>query len=266
MTESDLQNEIAGARAYENLHVPALFKQWCNPVLDAADINPGDNVLDVGCGTGILAREAVSRTGSHGRVTGLDPGPGMLAVARELAPNIGWEQGVAESLPYADDSFDAVVSQFGLMFFQDKAGAIREMHRVLKPGGRLAVAVWDSLEHMTAFPESVAILREHAGDAAAAALSAPFVLGDKSDLAALFHSAGVASPEITTLVGQARFPSLQAMMEADLRGWLPVMGIHLSEEQIQTILGIAGNRLADYVTADGEMVFEAPAHIVSSTK
>lgn len=181
MGEPGLDDQIAGARAYEALHVPALFTQWCGHVLNAADVQPGDRVLDVACGTGILAREAALRVGESGTVAGVDPGRGMLAVAKELGPGIEWKEDTAESLPYPDASFDAVVSQFGLMFFSDRGQALSEMLRVLKPGGRLAVAVWERLENSEAYPIEVALLERLAGKAAADALRAPFVLGDKQD-------------------------------------------------------------------------------------
>jgi len=79
--EPTLEDEVAGAQAYESLHVPALFKQWCPRVLDAAGVGPGHDVLDVACGTGVLAREAAVRVGPEGFVAGVDPGRGMLAVA-----------------------------------------------------------------------------------------------------------------------------------------------------------------------------------------
>jgi ubiquinone/menaquinone biosynthesis C-methylase UbiE len=87
-------------------------------------------VLDVACGTGILASEASARVGPNGYVAGVDPNPGMLAVAARIAPSIEWRKGTAELLPYPDQSFDAVVSQFGLMFFIDRHQALREMLRV----------------------------------------------------------------------------------------------------------------------------------------
>src|SRR5690606_14144734 len=116
MRDASLEAEVAAARAYEALFVPALFGQWAASVVDAAQVSTGERVLDVACGTGVLAREAQRRTGPAGHVTGLDPGVGMLAVAKELAPTVDWRQGMAESMPFADASFDAVVSQFGLMF------------------------------------------------------------------------------------------------------------------------------------------------------
>jgi hypothetical protein len=140
------------------------------------------------------------------------------------------------------------------------------MIRVLVTGGRMAVAVWESLERSQAYPIEVALLDRMAGSQAAEALRAPFVLGDRSELAELFRSAGVQAVDVTTHCGTARFPSVRAMVEADLRGWLPVMGVVLPEERIQLILEEAEQALSRYVTADGTVEFESPAHIVLGTK
>lgn len=266
MDDATLDEMISGARAYEALHVPALFREWCPWVLDAADVSPGQRVLDVACGTGVLAREAVRRVGPSGHVTGIDPGPGMLAVAEELAPQVEWKEATAEALPFPDGYFDAVVSQFGLMFFSDRQQALNEMARVLAPGGRLAVAVWDSLENSEAYPLEVALLERLAGSAAAAALRAPFVLGDTDALTGLVEGAGLASVRVRTERGSARFPSVRTMVEADLRGWLPVMGVFLDDGRIEQILEAAEATLADYVVDDGSVEFAAPGHIVSGTK
>jgi ubiquinone/menaquinone biosynthesis C-methylase UbiE len=152
----ELAAAIEGARAYEGLHVDALFRQWAGPLLDAAQVSAGDRVLDVACGTGIAAREAHDRVGSAGgSVIGLDIGPGMLAVAESIEPAVTWIEGDAGQLPFDDNHFDAVFSQFGLMFFSDRVRAIAEMLRCAKPGRRVAVAVWDSLERSEAYPISV---------------------------------------------------------------------------------------------------------------
>jgi SAM-dependent methyltransferase len=261
-----LPAQVDAAKAYEALFVPALFGQWAPKVADAAQIQPGQRVLDVACGTGILGREIAQRIGSAGHVVGVDPSPGMVAVAKQLAPAIEWREGVAESLPFPDQSFDAVVSQFGLMFFTDRRQALREMLRVLIPGGRLAVAVWGSLDTMPAYATEVALLERMAGRQGADALRAPFVLGDRKELAALFSEAGAASAQVTTHRGTARFPSIRTMVEADLRGWLPVMGVILNEDQIDRILQAAPQALGSYATADGEVTFQLSAHLVAAKK
>src|SRR6185295_499516 len=103
MIEPPSREQIDAARAYEALFVPALFRPWAAVVADAAGLKPGQRVLDVACGTGVLAREAAARVGSSGRVLGLDPSPGMIAVAAEHAPHIEWRCGSAESLPFPED-------------------------------------------------------------------------------------------------------------------------------------------------------------------
>jgi ubiquinone/menaquinone biosynthesis C-methylase UbiE len=258
--------EVAAANAYQGLHVPALFQQWAPRIVDAARIQLGHRVLDVACGTGVLAREAEKRVGEDGLVSGLDANPGMLAVAEQLAPAIDWRVGIAEALPFESGSFDAVVSQFGLMFFQDRTRALREMIRILTSGGRVAVAVWESLENSEAYPIEVALLERLAGQRAADALRAPFMLGDQAELATLFEDAGMASVEIATHHGTARFPGIRTMVEADLRGWLPVMGVDLNEEQIESILKEAEQALSEFVTAEGIVQFDSPAHIVTGRK
>ncbi|MGD9903756.1 MAG: methyltransferase domain-containing protein [Vicinamibacterales bacterium] len=264
MGNPTLDAQITAAKAYEALFVPALFGQWAAPLVDAAHVGAGHRVLDVGCGTGVVAREAQRRVGPDGEVVGLDPSPGMLALARTLNPTVEWCQGRAEALPWPDAAFDAVVSQFGLMFM-DAEPAVREMLRVLKPSGTLVVAVWDAVDHSPGYAAEIAVLERVAGRRAADALRAPFVLGDRDRLAAIFTSAGAASVAVTTAMGQARFPSVRVMVEADLRGWLPVMGVHLDEEVIARVLRAADEDLLPFIAADGQVVFAAPAHLVVAT-
>ena len=99
-------------------------------------------MLDVACGTGTVARLAAARVGSAGAVTGVDLTPGMLAVARRIeaegAP-IDWQEASADRLPLPDASADVALCSLGLQFFPDRPAALREMRRVLIPGGRLAV-------------------------------------------------------------------------------------------------------------------------------
>lgn len=265
MTDA-LEPQVAAAMAYEELFVPALFRPWATRLADRVPATPAQRVLDVACGTGILARELAPRTGPQGLVAGLDVAPGMIAVARRLAPGIDFREGRAEALPWPDGSFTAVVSQFGLMFFEDRRGAIREMARVLVDGGRLAVAVWASLDEMPAFAAEVELLQRVAGQRAADALRAPFVLGDRAALTHLFEDAGLAAIEADTDRAEARFPSVRSLVEADLRGWLPLLGVRLDEPTIQRTLDEAETALARFVTATGALAFETAAHVVTATR
>jgi ubiquinone/menaquinone biosynthesis C-methylase UbiE len=265
IAEPTPQAEIDAANAYEQAFVPALFQEWAPRVVAATRLEPGQRVLDVACGTGVLAREAASRVGPAGLVAGLDSNRGMVTVASRLAPRVQWHTGTAEALPFPVASFDAVVSQFGLMFFGDRVRALREMLRVLAPGGRLAVAVWDSVENIPAYAAEGALLARVAGQAAADALRAPFALGDPQELASLFVNAGVANARVETEHATAHFPNVRAMVEADLRGWLPVLGVVLPEDQIAGILEQAPSMLRSFVTADGTIRFDIRAHIVTGT-
>lgn len=134
------------AELYERYVVRHILAPWVPGLLDAAEVRVSDRVLDVACGTGAVARAAAQRVGASGCVTGLDLNAGMLAVARsQPVPHgaaITWieRDAVDSGLPAA--SFDVVVCQQGLQFLGDKIAALREMHRVLAPGGRLAISVW----------------------------------------------------------------------------------------------------------------------------
>jgi len=124
-------------------------------------------------------------------VAGVDLNPGMLAVARGKAPEIDWREARAEAPPFDSVEFNAVVSQFGLMFFQNRELAIREMWRVLRRGGRSVVAVWDSLDNMPGCAGITALLARLFGNPVADLLRAPYALGDAQALVSLFARAGV---------------------------------------------------------------------------
>lgn len=254
----------SAAEIYDEFFVPALFQEWAERVADAAQLRPGQRVLDVACGTGVLTRTAAERVGANGTVVGLDLNDGMLAVASKKAPQIEWRQGRAESLPFEDASFDAVMSQFGLMFFEDGAAAIGEMLRVVKPGGRLAVAVWDSLDNTPGYAALVKLLQRLFGDEAANSLRAPFILGDVDHLLSIFKKAGVQDVNFTTHQGTARFPSLQAWMYTEIKGW--VLADKLDDTQFALLLREAEQALSPFVSAEGSVVFRSPAHIITLTR
>ena len=125
---------------YERYFVPSIGAPAANGLIKIAALHPGERVLDVACGTGVVARLVSEVVGTAGTVAGLDINPGMLAVARSTTPQgmvIEWHQASAEAMPLPEASFDAVLCQMGLQFLPDKHAALSEMRRVLKPGGRL---------------------------------------------------------------------------------------------------------------------------------
>lgn len=253
------------AEVYDELFVPALFEQWGPRIAEAAAIKPGQDVLDVGCGTGVLARAAAERMGPKGRVVGLDPNEQMLAVARRKPTAVTWQLGRAEALPFGDASFDAVVSQFALMFFESKATAIAEMLRVLRPGGRLAIAVWDALERTPGYLVLTELLRELFGSEVAGAMRAPFALGDRHELQRLLAGAGADGIEVKTQPGNASFASVDAMISTE-RACVWTLGGLLDERQFGLLRGRTRDVLRPFIRSDGSVQFDCPAHIATAQK
>ena len=219
------EGEIAGetfqltaelAEAYEAHFVPAFFAQWVPPLLDAAGVAAGQRVLDVACGTGIVARTAAGRVGPGGTVTGLDLNEAMLAVARRVRPDLTWRQGDAAALPFESGTFDAVLSQMALMFFPDPAGALREMARVARPGGAVAVLIPAGTDRNPPYQSFADIVARHAGPAARAQVSTYFALGDRARLEGLFQEAGLRGVQTSSPTGESRYDSIDQAVQVEL--------------------------------------------------
>jgi ubiquinone/menaquinone biosynthesis C-methylase UbiE len=148
---SNLFSQLAATPSFADLYerhlVAPLFLPWIPQLFDRVELAPADRVLDVACGTGIVAREARRRQDMAGHAVGVDVNEQMIAVARAIEPEIDWRVGDAAALPIAaNESFDVVLCQQGMQFFPDKPAAAREMRRALAPGGRVAVSAWSALD------------------------------------------------------------------------------------------------------------------------
>ena len=253
------------AEVYEEQFVPALFRPWGRVVTAAAQLAPGQRVLDVACGTGALTEAACERVGPEGSVAALDANAQMLAVARRKPLDVAWHEGRAEALPFADASFDAVVSQFGLMFFDDRVQALREMMRVLRPGGRLAVAVWDMLAGSPGYAALADVLQRLFGSPIADAFRAPFALGDEVLLQRLFAQAGIAGAEIRRHDGTVRFSSIAALVATE-RACAWTLGGLLDEVRFASLLAQARVALAPFAGPDGAVTFAVPALVTTARR
>jgi SAM-dependent methyltransferase len=220
-------------------------------------------VLDVACGTGIVARTAAARIGPTGAVVGVDLNPGMLSIARSIvltdshAAPLQWQEANAGKLPFPNESFDIVYCQLGLQFFADRRAAVGEMRRVLRAGGRLALMVWrDESPGFTVLAEA---LERHVGEPAAI-MRAPFGLSNADELASLVRDAGFQNIEIQQRVGTVRFPWVERFVLSYVAG-SPLAGpvSQASDLARSAPIAEATNALAKN-TNNAELVFPIAAH------
>jgi ubiquinone/menaquinone biosynthesis C-methylase UbiE len=199
--------------AYERYIIPAFMGTWAQDLVDVAAVQAGERVLDVACGTGVVARQAATVTGATGQVIGLDVNTGMLDMAHTVPTPPGafitWEAGDAAALPFPAASFDAVLCQQGLQYLPDRKGALREMARVLVPGGRLALSVWRPLKRLPFFVALVDALEHHLSAEIAAPLHAAFTLGDADELRSLITEAGFHDVHLRLKIKLIRYTPLE---------------------------------------------------------
>lgn len=211
------QVPVNPAETYERYMVPALFAPAAEHLLAVARLRPGERVLDVGTGTGIVARLVAPNVGPTGTVTGLDASPAMLSVARAMAAEEGlsieWHEGRAEGLPYPDKSFNLVLSQFALMFFADRQTALAEMRRVLVPGGRMTLSVFAGIDRHPFYGALDEVIARRLGTSAVGAI---FALGDADGLNSALVQVGLREVMIEPFSITARFPNPAGFLAGEI--------------------------------------------------
>ena len=251
------RHTLAGnpAEVYESFFVPAMFAPLATLLLERMNPQPGDHVLDVACGTGIVARHSADMVGAGGHVVGLDPSPAMLAVARSASAteevSVEWREGTAEALPFPDGSFQLVLCQQGLQFFPDKPAALAEIRRVLASSGRVAIVVWQGFDkHPFWATLNEAMLRR----LGLPAVQIPFSLGNPNELRALLTAAGFSGVEVGPLSITTRFRGPERFVP------LQVSAAAAAIPSLQGLDAQARQELADAVQADMESTIRG--HIV----
>lgn len=205
-----LEQQIAGNPAvmYERHFVPAIFGPWAAELLRRVAPRPGERVLDLACGTGAVARQAAPIIGATGSIVGLDLSSGMLQVARALPPPAGasitWLEGPAEALPFPEAEFDAVFCQQGLQFSPDRPAVAREMRRVLRPGGRAGISVWQGIDQQPVIAAFDSVTERYLGTPSD---NTPFSFGSAESLRKLLDDAGFREVVIEPVTRPVRFPA-----------------------------------------------------------
>lgn len=257
---------------YQRYLVPAMTAMWAVDLVDRLAVRAGQRVLDVACGTGVVARTAAARAGTLGRVAAVDINSGMLAVARSLpqvrGATIDWIESSALELPFSDSSFDVVACQFGLQFFPDRSTALSEMRRVLETGARLGLNVFGPIEHNPATHALADALDRHLAPDASLAKRREHALADADVLRTGVVEAGFRDLTLQTTTRLVRFPSaaeyvrvqfaatpLAALIEAGAQG----------ERLIQAVEKDVGEALQAYVKEDG-LMFPQEVHVVLATR
>lgn len=242
-----------GFEIYERVFVPAMMAQWAPKAKALAKPKPNERVLDVACGTGVQARLVARSVGPRGLVVGLDLEPEALEVARKVkidssggAP-IVWSEGDAGAIPFVNDAFDIVFCEFGLMSFPDRVFALKEMRRVLKPDGRLTIAVWGSISKspgQTVMKES---WERHFGADGASLFNRQHALSEPKTVLSLLSEAGFRDASIETVMGSVHLPSPEHLA----RSYGAMRELQADEETRNRVIDEVSSALRSYVGAGG---------------
>lgn len=255
---SDWEMEVSGIAAnYERYLVPRLFGPTADMLLERVKPEPGQRVLDVACGTGVVARKAAGHVGAGGRVAGIDMTPDMLEAARATAPtdpHVEWRQASADHMPFDDGDFDLVLCQHAMQFFPDKPAALREMRRVMADGGRLGVVVLSDLGRQRPLAALVDALERHIGPAPGAFVRMIAALGNESELRGLVEDAGFRDVSVEAVAMEYRFPSPEWFVRHYIQSTPLAANPAVAGADEAARAGVEHDfsaALADYVDADG---------------
>jgi ubiquinone/menaquinone biosynthesis C-methylase UbiE len=263
MSEAQLFVATAFTEIYERVLVAPLFRPFAERLIARVALAHGDSVIDVACGTGIVARVARERLGPEARIVGVDVAPAMLAVARTVEPTIDWRVGNAVSLPLsAAEHFTVVTCHQGLQFMPDKPAAVREMRRVLAPGGRVAIATWRSLEDLPAMRNLNAVAEGHVGRI----MDSRHSFGDANALKTLLVGAGFNDVSVETVAHDVQFPdgALFARLNAMAVIGMSEQGKAMSEAERSELAGQVAAESQDIVakaTTNGTFVLPLSTHV-----
>jgi ubiquinone/menaquinone biosynthesis C-methylase UbiE len=266
MAEEHLFASMTFPEIYERVLVQPLFTPFAEQLVSRLGLEPGGSLIDVACGTGIVARIARKKLGASARIVGVDVAPPMLAVAKSVDATIDWREGNASALPVRDgESFSRLACHQGFQFFPDKPAAAREMRRVLAPDGRAAIACWCALSDLPAMSEINAIAERHLGVIADSRHS----LGRADALRAVLTDGGFADVHVEVFSHDVRFPdgALFARLNAMAVIGMTDAGKKLAESERGELAGRIAADSKDVIakyTRNGEFVLPLATNIATA--
>jgi ubiquinone/menaquinone biosynthesis C-methylase UbiE len=258
-TSTEWQLAREAAERYERILVPAVFGPAARALVEASALKSGEVVVDVGTGTGAAARYAAEVVGTSGRVIGIDLNAGMIEVAKSLplvqgAP-IEWYEKNAYELPLGDQTIDAVLSAQTLQFLKERALALAEKYRVLKPGGRVALSLWSDIEENPYFHVLIDAISKHIGEETAAGLQSMFNLSDADEIHALLEEAKFTDIQMTLRQLELELPRLTEFVPLHIGATPMAAGFNAAEKAAQeAVIQEVAEQLALYESDDKVMV------------
>jgi ubiquinone/menaquinone biosynthesis C-methylase UbiE len=187
---------------YDRYLGPVLFEPYAKDLVARLNISDRASVLELACGTGILTRQLFEKRSPRVKIVATDLNESMLNYGRDKSgseTSVEWKQADATELPFADQSFDAVVCQFGLMFFPDKEQAVSEVYRVLKPGGAFLFNVWDAIEQNDLPRTAHEVIGKFFADNPPDFYQVPFSFHDPEEIRSFLSAAGFGDLQLTLL-------------------------------------------------------------------
>lgn len=199
---------------------PLVFEPFAADLAERATAAPASHALELACGTGRVTRHLAARFAPPAQLTATDLNPGMMAVAQHkvVAANVAWDLVDMSAIPYADATFDLVVCQFGLMFVPDKLRALREMYRVLVPGGRLLCNTWASPADNQLFAISGAVAATYFGSNPGTQAQGPFSMQDEAVTEQLLMQAGFDAATVDAVQKTVAVKSAQRAATGFIKG------------------------------------------------
>ncbi|RYP87233.1 methyltransferase domain-containing protein [Nocardioides guangzhouensis] len=252
------------ARTYDEVFVPALFAQWAPQLVSCARIRAGDDVLDVACGTGVVARAVADVVGAGGRVVGVDLNPAMLEVAGARSPDLEWRIGDAEDLPYREGEFAHALCQSALFFFPDPRRAVAEMARVVRRGGTVALQTYAGLDRQPAYGPFVDAVARLAGPEVRVLLGTYWSQGQLAGLCDLLVEAGLEVVETRSSLGTVSFPSADTLVRTEIAA-TPLVE-RIDPRAMDAVLVECRAVLAPFVRLDGGVDAPIRALMVAARK